>query len=152
MELPMSNGSMRHREPKSEIDDTRDFLQGASCTIAALTPGSSTATSPPTPPASARWRRQPRRRPTPTPACCQTHRWSSACASSIHRAAGHCHLRRGAAMVQEAPYMIIRVSSIALFNSRWRIELLDIGGPGVPWELFRGRDPYLTAQCAIGNF
>jgi hypothetical protein len=35
MELPMSNGSMRHREPKSELDDTRDFLQGASCTIAA---------------------------------------------------------------------------------------------------------------------
>jgi hypothetical protein len=35
MELPMSNGSMRHREPKSEIDDTRMILQGASCTIAA---------------------------------------------------------------------------------------------------------------------
>jgi hypothetical protein len=35
MEPPMSNGSMHHREPKSEIDDTRDFLQGASCTIAA---------------------------------------------------------------------------------------------------------------------
>ena len=36
MEPLMSNGSMQHREPKSEIDDTRDFLQqGASCTIAA---------------------------------------------------------------------------------------------------------------------
>jgi hypothetical protein len=36
MEPPMSNGSMQHREPKSEIDDTRMILQGASCTIAAL--------------------------------------------------------------------------------------------------------------------
>jgi hypothetical protein len=36
MEPPMSNGSMHHREPKSEIDDTRVLLQGASCTIAAL--------------------------------------------------------------------------------------------------------------------
>jgi hypothetical protein len=35
MELPMFNGSMRHREPKSEIDDTRILLHGASCTIAA---------------------------------------------------------------------------------------------------------------------
>ena len=26
MEPPMSNGSMRHREPKSEIDDTRIIL------------------------------------------------------------------------------------------------------------------------------
>jgi hypothetical protein len=26
---------MRHREPKSEIDDTGQILQGASCTIAA---------------------------------------------------------------------------------------------------------------------
>jgi hypothetical protein len=37
MELPVPNGSMQHREPTSEIDDTRDFLQGASCTIAAHT-------------------------------------------------------------------------------------------------------------------
>ena len=22
----------------------------------------------------------------------------------------------------------------------------------VPWELFRGRNPFLTDQCAIGNF
>jgi hypothetical protein len=36
MEPLMSNGSMHHREPKSEIDDTRDFAQGASCTIAAV--------------------------------------------------------------------------------------------------------------------
>ena len=36
MELPMSNGSMRHREPESEIDDMGHFLQGALCTIAAL--------------------------------------------------------------------------------------------------------------------
>jgi hypothetical protein len=35
MEPPMPNSSMRHREPKSEIDDTGHFLQGASCTIAA---------------------------------------------------------------------------------------------------------------------
>jgi hypothetical protein len=35
MEPPMSNGSMHHREPKSEIDDTRMILKGASCTIAA---------------------------------------------------------------------------------------------------------------------
>ena len=35
MEPPMSNSSMRHREPKSEIDDTSHVLQGASCTIAA---------------------------------------------------------------------------------------------------------------------
>jgi hypothetical protein len=34
MEPLMSNGSMHHRESKSEIDDTRDFAQGASCTIA----------------------------------------------------------------------------------------------------------------------
>jgi hypothetical protein len=34
MEPPMSNGSMGHREPKSEIDDTGHFLQGALCTIA----------------------------------------------------------------------------------------------------------------------
>jgi hypothetical protein len=34
MEPPMSNGSMHHREPKSEIDDTGQILQGASCTIA----------------------------------------------------------------------------------------------------------------------
>ena len=34
-ELPVPNGSMQHREPKSEIDDTRMILQGASCTIAA---------------------------------------------------------------------------------------------------------------------
>jgi hypothetical protein len=33
MEPPMSNGSKHHREPKSEIDDTSHFLQGASCTI-----------------------------------------------------------------------------------------------------------------------
>jgi hypothetical protein len=36
MEPPMSNRSMHHilighREPKSEIDDTRMILQGASC-------------------------------------------------------------------------------------------------------------------------
>jgi hypothetical protein len=35
MELPVPNGSMQHREPKSEIDDTCIMLQGASCTIAA---------------------------------------------------------------------------------------------------------------------
>ena len=35
MELSVPNGSMHHREPKSEIDDTRTILQGASCTIAA---------------------------------------------------------------------------------------------------------------------
>ena len=35
---------------------------------------------------------------------------------------------RARAMVQEAPYMIIRVSSISLLGSRCRIELLDIGG------------------------
>jgi hypothetical protein len=35
MELPVPNGSMQHREPKSEIDDMRMILQGASCTIAA---------------------------------------------------------------------------------------------------------------------
>jgi hypothetical protein len=35
MKLPVPNGSMQHREPKSEIDDTGHFLQGASCTIAA---------------------------------------------------------------------------------------------------------------------
>ena len=35
MELPVPNSSMRHREPKSEIDDTGQILQGASCTIAA---------------------------------------------------------------------------------------------------------------------
>ena len=35
MEPPMSNGSMRHREPKSEIDDTGHFLLGALCIIAA---------------------------------------------------------------------------------------------------------------------
>jgi hypothetical protein len=35
MEPPMSNGSMHHREPKSEIDGTGQILQGASCTIAA---------------------------------------------------------------------------------------------------------------------
>ena len=35
MEPPMPDSSMRHREPKSEIDDTGHFLQGASCTIAA---------------------------------------------------------------------------------------------------------------------
>jgi hypothetical protein len=29
------NSSMQHREPKSEIDDTGQILQGASCTIAA---------------------------------------------------------------------------------------------------------------------
>ena len=33
---PMPNCSMHHREPKSEIDDTGQFLQGASCTIAAV--------------------------------------------------------------------------------------------------------------------
>jgi hypothetical protein len=33
MEPPMSNGSMHHREPKCEIDDTGHFLQGALCTI-----------------------------------------------------------------------------------------------------------------------
>jgi hypothetical protein len=38
MEPPMSNGPMRHREPKSEIDDTGHFLQGALCTIAAREP------------------------------------------------------------------------------------------------------------------
>jgi hypothetical protein len=32
MELPVPNGSMQHREPKSEIDDTRMILQGASFT------------------------------------------------------------------------------------------------------------------------
>ena len=36
MEPPISNGSMRHREPKSEIDDPGHSLQGASCTIAAM--------------------------------------------------------------------------------------------------------------------
>jgi hypothetical protein len=35
MELPVPNGSMQHRERKSEIDDTRIILQRASCTIAA---------------------------------------------------------------------------------------------------------------------
>ena len=35
MEPLMPNGSMQHQEPKSEIDDTRIILQGASCTIAA---------------------------------------------------------------------------------------------------------------------
>jgi hypothetical protein len=35
MELPVPNSSMQHREPKSEIDDTGQILQGASCTIAA---------------------------------------------------------------------------------------------------------------------
>jgi hypothetical protein len=35
MEPPMSNSSMHHREPNSEIDDTGHFLQGASCIIAA---------------------------------------------------------------------------------------------------------------------
>jgi len=35
MEPPMPNCSMRHREPKSEIDDTGQILQGASYTIAA---------------------------------------------------------------------------------------------------------------------
>ena len=43
MEPPMPKCSMRHREPKSEIDDTGHFLQGASCIIAACcvlpTPG-----------------------------------------------------------------------------------------------------------------
>jgi hypothetical protein len=33
--MPTCNFSMHHREPKSEIDDTGQFLQGASCTIAA---------------------------------------------------------------------------------------------------------------------
>jgi hypothetical protein len=27
---------MHHREPKGEIDDTGQFLQGASCTVAAV--------------------------------------------------------------------------------------------------------------------
>jgi hypothetical protein len=36
MEPQMPNSSMRHREPKSEIDDTRMILPGASCTIAAV--------------------------------------------------------------------------------------------------------------------
>ena len=36
MEPPMFNGSMRQREPKSEIDETGHFLPGASYTIAAL--------------------------------------------------------------------------------------------------------------------
>ena len=31
MELPVPNSSMQHREPKSEIDDTGHFLQGALC-------------------------------------------------------------------------------------------------------------------------
>jgi hypothetical protein len=35
MELPVPNGSMQHREPICEIDDTRMILQGASWTIAA---------------------------------------------------------------------------------------------------------------------
>jgi hypothetical protein len=35
MEPLMPNGSMQDQEPKSEIDDTRMILQGASCTIAA---------------------------------------------------------------------------------------------------------------------
>ena len=35
MEPPMPNCSMHHREPKSEIDDTGQFLQGALYTIAA---------------------------------------------------------------------------------------------------------------------
>jgi hypothetical protein len=35
MELPVPNVSMQHREPKSEIDDTRILLQRASCTLAA---------------------------------------------------------------------------------------------------------------------
>jgi hypothetical protein len=34
MELPVPNGSMQHRESKSEIDGTRMIMQGASCTIA----------------------------------------------------------------------------------------------------------------------
>ena len=33
--MPTCNFSMHHREPKSKIDDTGQFLQGASCTIAA---------------------------------------------------------------------------------------------------------------------
>jgi hypothetical protein len=37
MEPPMSDGSMHHREPESEIDDPGHFLQGASCPIAAHT-------------------------------------------------------------------------------------------------------------------
>jgi hypothetical protein len=36
MEPPMSNGSMQHREPKGEIDDTGHFVHGALCTIAAV--------------------------------------------------------------------------------------------------------------------
>ena len=43
MEPPMSNSSMQHREPKSEIDDTGHFLQGASCIIAADAAASLTA-------------------------------------------------------------------------------------------------------------
>jgi hypothetical protein len=35
LEPPMPNCSMRHREPTSEIDDTGQILQGASCPIAA---------------------------------------------------------------------------------------------------------------------
>ena len=35
IEPPMSDGSMHHREPKSETYDTGHFLQAASCTIAA---------------------------------------------------------------------------------------------------------------------
>ena len=35
MEPPMSNISMRHQNPNLNFDDTRIFLQGASCTIAA---------------------------------------------------------------------------------------------------------------------
>jgi hypothetical protein len=44
MEPPMSNGSMWHREPKSEIDDTGHILQGASCTIAVRAESTTTAT------------------------------------------------------------------------------------------------------------
>jgi hypothetical protein len=35
MEPPMSNSPMHHREPKSGIEDTGQFLQGALCKIAA---------------------------------------------------------------------------------------------------------------------
>jgi hypothetical protein len=35
MELPVPNGSIQHREPKSKIDDTSMIMQGASRTIVA---------------------------------------------------------------------------------------------------------------------
>jgi hypothetical protein len=56
-----------------------------------------------------------------------------------------------AAMVQEAPYRIIDYAyhrHLNLdFDAAWSCETAE-----VPWELFRGTTPYLTAPCGIGNF